>query len=90
MQKQKEINGFRQGDIVKIKPEFLDEGERDDFHVVKMWHENCLGLTRISKDNLALPFPPITDTGLKYIEPKIYGNVEDDSYTEEFANTPLT
>ena len=69
-------NGFRVGDIVKLKPEWRDKGEEQNFHLVQECGTNLYLSTIPKNDKEKLQFPPMVLTKRDMIEPTIYHNVE--------------
>ena len=64
---------FKPGDIVKIKEEFLEPHEDDNFHVVQNVGQGYSYLTEICEYNIKNPtFAPSVRTGTKYIDTYIY------------------
>lgn len=70
---------LKKGDIVKIKKEWLDKGEEDNFHVVMeaSYCENnsSIYLSSICDYNLKAKFPQQMKTPIKYIQDIVFGNL---------------
>ena len=73
----RDINGFRNGDLVKLKPEWVDKGEEGKFHVIKEWSKRYAYLILVVEGAEAQLFPCQVKTLFNMIEPTIYANVAD-------------
>ena len=69
---------LQKGDIVKIKHNYLEENEENNFHIVMesvhSENNNYVYLTEICDFNLKALFPSQLRTRLEAIEPILYGN----------------
>jgi len=78
--KEIDLNTYKlqKGDIVKIKHNYLEENEENNFHIVMesvhSENNNYVYLTEICDFNLKALFPSQLRTRLEAIEPILYGN----------------
>lgn len=72
-------NGFKRGDLVRLKQIALEPYEGDDFFVAVEHHTNKLHLLRVSQEGYS-ENQGVEIVNVNFIEPMVYGNVEENEF----------